>query len=62
MAVKPRIELQKWLVFYVFPMNWRKKFALRGSSLFSTEVVLRLPTTNDNQSHPQSLFDYLNWP
>ena len=38
-------------VFYIFPMNWRKKFALRGSSLVSTEVALRLPTTNDNQSH-----------
>ena len=40
------------MVFYIFPMNWRKKFALRGSSLFSTEVALRLPTTNENQSHP----------
>ena len=24
------------MVFYIFPMNWRKKFALRGSSLVST--------------------------
>ena len=32
------------------------------SSLISTEGALRLPTTYDNQSHPQSLFNHLNRP